>query len=300
MASIRRRPSASGWATRSGTGTATRWWSTRATSPTRPAFADRATACTWSSDSAASMPGRFAISSPSMIRRRGRGRGPLNTPGRSPATASTSTPATKAITRTATFAAGQGRRNGTKRKENEIDGTRSPGEPDPAPSCPDTKPERERHQGDQLVPDRVNARFVGEGDLPPDREAERNRQRERRDLHPERRAVIALHRLRQEQPHARDEHHRQAADEPGMRAAREVGDRLAAQAQAEHPQVDDEHGAANRRESQQVNGLDHRERPQRLPDGVADGRRLAPLTERKQHPLRPEPCLPCCDSIHVY
>ena len=73
---------ANGWATRSGAGRATRWWSTRRTSPTRRASAARPRTFTSSSASPASMRTRCSTGSRWTIRRRGPDRGRANTPGR--------------------------------------------------------------------------------------------------------------------------------------------------------------------------------------------------------------------------
>ena len=70
-ASTCRRTSAGGWAIRSASGKATRWSSTRPTSPARPSSAARAKTCTSSSASRAPGRRRSSTGSRSTIRRRG-------------------------------------------------------------------------------------------------------------------------------------------------------------------------------------------------------------------------------------
>ena len=110
-------------------------------------------------------------------------------------------------------------------------------------------------------PDRSHSTFVRPRHLPPHREREHDRQRQAGHLHRERRAVVALGRLGDEQPEAGHEHHDQAADEPRRRVARHLRHRLLAQPEAEQPQIDDQHRAADHREREQVDRLDDGERP---------------------------------------
>ena len=62
----------------------------------------------------------------------------------------------------------------------------------------------------------------------------------------------------------------------------ELPHRLAAEAEAEEAQIDDEQRAADHREREQVHRLDDREEPLRVADGAPDRRGLAPLEERQQ------------------
>src|SRR5262245_46331776 len=154
-------------------------------------------------------------------------------------------------------------------------------EPNPPSGGADTEPEQQRHDGDELQPERLDA-TLGQRDFSSHREGEDHRERERCHLHPERVAVITLDRLRREQQHAGHEHHDQAADEPRLRVARDARDRLIAEAEPEQPQIEHQHGAADHGEREQMPRLDHGKRPRRLADRLADRRRLHPLKEREQ------------------
>src|SRR5438874_6843420 len=68
-------------------------------------------------------------------------------------------------------------------------------EPNPPSAGADAKPQRERHDGDDLQPDRTHVSLAGERDFSAHGEREDHREQERRHLHPERRAVVALDRL---------------------------------------------------------------------------------------------------------
>src|SRR5262245_12000425 len=110
-------------------------------------------------------------------------------------------------------------------------------EPNPAAAGADAEPEHERDDGDHLQPHRPHLPLAGERDSPPHREREDHREQQRRHLHPERRAVVALDRFGREQAEAGDDHHDQAADEPWECIARHALDRLIAKAQAEQPEI---------------------------------------------------------------
>src|SRR5262245_28310242 len=99
------RTSVDGWAIRSAAGKATRWWSTRPTSPARHSSAARAISSTSWSDSSASTPIRCSIDSPSRIHRRGIGHGPESIPGSARTNGSSSTRVMRATTRSATCCA---------------------------------------------------------------------------------------------------------------------------------------------------------------------------------------------------
>ena len=55
-----------------------------------------------------------------------------------------------------------------------------------------------------------------------------------------------------------------------------------AEPEAEQPEVEQQHRAAEDAKREQVHRLDDREEPQRLPDGVADPRRFAPFEKREE------------------
>ena len=57
--------------------------------------------------------------------------------------------------------------------------------------------------------------------------------------------------------------------------------RLLPQAEAEHPQIQGDHRAAEHRQGEQVEALDHREHPQRLAHLRPDEGRFEPLKKGK-------------------
>ena len=70
-----------------------------------------------------------------------------------------------------------------------------------------------------------------------------------------------------------------AAGEPGGEAAPQRLGRPPREAQAEQPQVHQQHGTAQQGEAQQVAGLDHGEEPDGVAHGSAEGRLLQPVEE---------------------
>ena len=83
-------------------------------------------------------------------------------------------------------------------------------------------------------------------------------------LHRERRTVVALDGFGREERPSRDDEHDQAGAQKALRLARELGNRSSPQADLEHAHVHQKHGAAHRRQRQQVHRLDDCKRPHRL------------------------------------
>ena len=128
------------------------------------------------------------------------------------------------------------------------------GEPDPASRGGNGEPERQRQQRDEPGHgSRVDS--ASPRHAPAHRQGKEHGEGQRRDLHPERLAVIALHRFRQEERRAGDDHHPDAAKEPRPGILRELGNRLTTQAQAEHPQIHDQQRSAQHAQPEQVHRL---------------------------------------------
>ena len=124
------------------------------------------------------------------------------------------------------------------------------------------EPQRERDDCDQPC-STCRARSRHRDPLT-DGQREEQRQGQRRDLEPERLAVITLDRLRHEQRRAGHDHHGDAAEQPCPGVLREVRNRLTAQPHAEHAQIQNQQRSSEDGESEQVHGFDDRKQPRRV------------------------------------
>src|SRR5438034_1039400 len=88
------------------------------------------------------------------------------------------------------------------------------GKPDPSSSDPNARPQRNRDDGHQSVPEGTHATLLGQNDFSVHRERKDDRQEQGRHLHREGRTVVALDRLCEEQQNPRWQHHHEAADQP--------------------------------------------------------------------------------------
>src|ERR1700723_123479 len=95
-------------------------------------------------------------------------------------------------------------------------------------------------------------------------EVEGNREEKQQHFQPKRRTVVVLHGPRQNQKRARDQHYSQTSPQDRREFSHNQGNRLAPQADAEQPEVDDQDLPPERGKPKQVNRLDDGESPRRV------------------------------------
>ena len=144
------------------------------------------------------------------------------------------------------------------------------GEPDPAAAPGHAEPQEDGRGTHHLAPAGLDARRIGGRHAAADRVGEQNRQDQRRHLHPEGEAVVALHRFGQEQQKTGGEHQDDAAGHPRLRGAGDARHRLLSQSETQQTQIDDQHGPAHERQADQMQRLDDRKEPRRAANRRAD------------------------------